>query len=127
MRMAAAVLVQGEGRRRPVVLLSGEAGIGKSRLAAALLERLAGEPHTRLRCFCSPQHTDSALYPIIGQMETVLMFARGPSDRRAVASVAGALDDAPIPTLRDGGVPHDQASRGTAWSTRAMNVANSDM
>ena len=52
-----------------VVLLSGEAGIGKSRLTAALLERLAGEPHTRLRYFCSPQHTDSALYPIIGQME----------------------------------------------------------
>ena len=52
-----------------VVLLSGEAGIGKSRLTAALLERLASEPHTRLRYFCSPQHTDSAFYPIIGQME----------------------------------------------------------
>ena len=56
----------GEGQ---VVLLSGEAGIGKSRLTAALLERLANEPHTRLRYFCSPQHTDSAFYPIIGQME----------------------------------------------------------
>ena len=56
----------GEGQ---VVLLSGEAGIGKSRLTAALLERLAGEPHTRLRYFCSPQHTDSAFYPIISQME----------------------------------------------------------
>ena len=56
----------GEGQ---VVLLSGEAGIGKSRLTAALLERLAGEPHARLRYFCSPQHTDSAFYPIIGQME----------------------------------------------------------
>ena len=52
-----------------VVLLSGEAGIGKSRLTAALLERLADEPHTRLRYFCSPQHTDSAFNPIIGQME----------------------------------------------------------
>ena len=56
----------GEGQ---VVLLCGEAGIGKSRLTAALLERLSGEPHTRLRYFCSSQHTDSALYPIIGQME----------------------------------------------------------
>jgi len=56
----------GEGQ---VVLLSGEAGIGKSRLTAAILERLAGETHTRLRYFCSPQHTDSALYPIIGQMQ----------------------------------------------------------
>jgi class 3 adenylate cyclase/predicted ATPase len=57
-----------------VVLLSGEAGIGKSRLAAALLERLAGEPHTRLRYFCSPQHADSALYPIIGHMERAAGF-----------------------------------------------------
>ena len=56
----------GEGQ---VVLLSGEPGIGKSRLTAALLERLAIEPHTRLRYFCSPLHTDSALYPIIRQME----------------------------------------------------------
>ena len=62
----------GEGQ---VVLLSGEAGIGKSRLTAALLERLATEPHTRLRYFCSPQHTDSALYPIIGQMERAARFA----------------------------------------------------
>jgi predicted ATPase len=56
----------GEGQ---VVLLAGEPGIGKSRLTATLLERLAGEPRTRLRYFCSPQHTDSALFPIIGQME----------------------------------------------------------
>ena len=64
----------GEGQ---VVLLSGEAGIGKSRLTAALLERLASEPHTRLRYFCSPQHTDSALYPIISQMERAAGFAHG--------------------------------------------------
>src|SRR5262245_14137913 len=56
----------GEGQ---VVLLSGEAGIGKSRLTAALLENLTSEPHARLRYFCPPQHTDSAFYPIIGQME----------------------------------------------------------
>jgi predicted ATPase len=58
-----------------VVLLSGEAGIGKSRLTAALLEAVAPEPHTRLRDFCSPQHTDSALYPIISQFERVAGFA----------------------------------------------------
>ena len=56
------------------MLLSGEAGIGKSRLTAALLERLAGEPHTSLRYFCSPQHTDSAFYPIISQMERAAGF-----------------------------------------------------
>jgi class 3 adenylate cyclase/predicted ATPase len=62
----------GEGQ---VVLLSGEPGIGKSRLTAALLERIAAEPHTRLRYFCSPQHTDSALYPVISQMERAAGFA----------------------------------------------------
>ena len=61
----------GEGQ---VVLLSGEPGIGKSRLTAALLERIAAEPHTRLRYFCSPQHTDSALHPIISQMERAAGF-----------------------------------------------------
>ena len=61
----------GEGQ---VVLLSGEPGIGKSRLTAALLEALAAAPHTRLRYFCSPQHTDSALHPIISQMERAAGF-----------------------------------------------------
>jgi predicted ATPase len=59
-----------------VVLLSGEAGIGKSRLAAALHEALASEPHTRLRYFCSPQHIDSPFYPIIRHFERVGGFAR---------------------------------------------------
>ena len=62
----------GEGQ---VVLLSGEPGIGKSRLTATLLERLATEPHTRLRYFCSPQHTDSAFYPIISQLEGATRLA----------------------------------------------------
>ena len=62
-------------REGQVVLLSGEAGIGKSRLTAALLASIASEPHTRLRYFCSPQHADSAFYPIIGQMERAAGFA----------------------------------------------------
>ena len=62
----------GEGQ---VVLISGEAGVGKSRLTVALLERIATEPHVRLRHFCSPQHTDSAFYPIIGQWERAAGFA----------------------------------------------------
>jgi predicted ATPase len=69
---------RGEGQ---VVLLAGEAGIGKSRLTAALMERVAGEPHTRLRCFCSPQHTDSALYPIIGQIERAAGLAHDDAPR----------------------------------------------
>ena len=58
-----------------VVLLSGEPGIGKSRLTAARMQRVSIEPHTRLRYFCSPQLTDSALYPIISQMERAAGFA----------------------------------------------------
>jgi class 3 adenylate cyclase len=64
----------GEGQ---VVLLSGEPGIGKSRLTAALLECVSTEPHTRLRYFCSLQHTDSALYPIIRQLERAAGFLHG--------------------------------------------------
>ena len=56
---------EGQGH---VFLLSGEAGIGKSRLTAEFLERLTDEPYARLRYFCSPQHTDSAFYPIIGHL-----------------------------------------------------------
>jgi hypothetical protein len=46
-----------------VVLISGEPGIGKSRIAQTVVERLSPEPHTRLRYFCSPHHQDSAFYP----------------------------------------------------------------
>jgi class 3 adenylate cyclase/tetratricopeptide (TPR) repeat protein len=67
---------QAKGGEGSVVLVSGEPGIGKSRLAQALLERLAGEPHTRLRSFCSPHHQDQALYPTIAQLERAAGFRR---------------------------------------------------
>jgi class 3 adenylate cyclase len=57
-------------------LVGREEEFGKSRLTTAFVEVLAGEPHVRLRYFCSPQHTDSALYPIIGQMERAAELAR---------------------------------------------------
>src|SRR5262249_8181157 len=51
-----------------VALVSGEPGIGKSRIAVALQERLKAEAHIRLRYFCSPNHQDSALFPFIDQL-----------------------------------------------------------
>jgi predicted ATPase len=59
-----------------IVLVSGEPGIGKSRIAAALEERLNAEPYLRLRYFCSPYHQDSALYPFIDQLNRAAGFAR---------------------------------------------------
>jgi hypothetical protein len=62
---------KGEGQ---IVLISGEPGIGKSRLAAALAERITGESYTRLRYQCSPYHTNSALRPFIAQLERAAGF-----------------------------------------------------
>ena len=63
----------GEGQ---VVLLCGEPGIGKSRITQVLRERIAAEPHTRLRYQCSPFHTHSALHPVIEQFERAADFVR---------------------------------------------------
>jgi class 3 adenylate cyclase/predicted ATPase len=57
---------QGEGQ---VVFLSGEAGIGKSRIVETFREQLAEKSHIALRCQCSPYHTNSPLYPIIRYIE----------------------------------------------------------
>jgi class 3 adenylate cyclase/predicted ATPase len=78
----------GEGQ---VVLISGEAGIGKSRLTAVLLESAASEPHTRLRYFCSPQHTDSAFYPIVGQMERAAGFLHNDMPQQKLDKLDAAL------------------------------------
>ena len=92
-----------KGGQGQVVLLSGEPGIGKSRLTAALLEHLAAEPHTRLRYFCSPQHTDSAFYPIISQMERAARLAHDDTPQAKLdkldtllAQTATAVQDAAL-------------------------------
>lgn len=70
----------GEGQ---VVLLTGEAGIGKSRITEALIEASAGEPRFLLRYQCSPYNTDSALYPVIQHLIFAAGFAAEDStDRR---------------------------------------------
>jgi predicted ATPase len=67
-----------------VVLISGEPGIGKSRITAELEERLRGEPHLRLRYFCSPYYEDSALFPFIGQLGRASGFSPDESACRQV-------------------------------------------
>jgi len=63
----------GEGA---VVLISGEPGIGKSRISQTMLERVSDEPHARLRYFCLPHREDSPLYPAISQLEHAARFRR---------------------------------------------------
>ena len=75
---------EGEGR---VVLLVGEAGIGKSRLTRALLEGLATEPHFRLRYFCSQHHRNSALFPVISQLEHAAGFLRDDTTEQKLAKL----------------------------------------
>src|SRR5262249_43070617 len=74
-----------------VVLISGEPGIGKSRIAQSVVERLSGEPHTRLRYFCSPHHQDSALYPSIAQLERAAGFRREDTEEQRLAKLEAVL------------------------------------
>jgi hypothetical protein len=93
----------GEGR---VVLLSGEAGIGKSRLTTWLAEHIQGESHTRMRYFCAPHYQNSALYPFIVQLERAAGFARDDSAEAKLGKlqallVPSAWDDDDISLLRE--------------------------
>jgi class 3 adenylate cyclase/predicted ATPase len=74
-----------------VVLISGEPGIGKSRLAAALAERLRPEPHIRLRYFCSPYHQDSALFPFVEQLGRASGFAPNDPPAARLEKLKGLL------------------------------------
>jgi class 3 adenylate cyclase len=79
---------RGEGA---VVLLSGEPGIGKSRIAETILERLSSEPHTRLREFCSPHHQDTALYPSISHLERAAGFRRDDTEEQRLTKLEAVL------------------------------------
>ncbi len=94
---------QAKSREGRVVLISGEPGIGKSRLTAALSEHVGTEPHARLRYFCSPHHQDSAFHPVIGQLERAVGFARDDSPEakrdKLAAMLAPAADEGDISLL----------------------------
>jgi class 3 adenylate cyclase/predicted ATPase len=74
-----------------VVLISGEPGIGKSRIAETILQRLSNEPLIRLRYFCSPHHQDSALYPSIAQLERAAGFRRDDTDEQRLGKLETVL------------------------------------
>ena len=74
-----------------MVLISGEPGIGKSRIAETIVARVGGEPHTRLRYFCSPHHQDSALYPSIAQLERAAGFRREDTAEQRLAKLEAVL------------------------------------
>ena len=78
-----------------VVLVSGEPGIGKSRLTVALAERLGAEPFLRLRYFCSPHHQDSVLYPFIDQLERAAGFAHDDVAAAKLEKLEGAFTSIP--------------------------------
>jgi class 3 adenylate cyclase/tetratricopeptide (TPR) repeat protein len=90
-----------------VVLISGEPGIGKSRIAQTVAERISAEPHTRLSYFCSPYHRDTALYPIVAQLERAVGFTRSDTNEQRLTKLenvmAQATDDLgeDVPLLAD--------------------------
>jgi class 3 adenylate cyclase/predicted ATPase len=84
----------GEGQ---LLLLSGEPGIGKSRLTTALLERLAGEAHGLLSYACSPQHVDSAYYPVIGLVERAAEFGHGDAVQQRLDKLDAYFADNAVP------------------------------
>jgi DNA-binding winged helix-turn-helix (wHTH) protein len=79
---------QGEGK---VVLLSGEPGIGKSRIALTQQDALQGEPHVKLRYSCSPHHINSALFPFVSQLEQALAFNGDESEVEKLARLEALL------------------------------------
>jgi class 3 adenylate cyclase/predicted ATPase len=74
-----------------IAILSGEPGIGKSHIALALDERLQNEPHITLRYFCSMHHTNTALFPIVGQLEHAAGFERNDTPAVKLAKLEALL------------------------------------
>ncbi|MGH6919557.1 MAG: AAA family ATPase, partial [Geminicoccaceae bacterium] len=76
-----------------VVLLAGEPGIGKSRIADTLCQQAGDEPHARLRYQCSPYHSHSALYPIVRQLEDAAGFRREDDTGSRFAKLVAMLEE----------------------------------
>ncbi len=79
------------------LLVSGEAGIGKSRLAKTLRDHLASEPHANLQYQCSPYYRYTALYPFTRQLERAAGFERDDSDALKLDKLRAILDEESLP------------------------------
>ena len=80
-----------------VIVLSGEAGIGKSRLVQVLKEHVAGEAHTRWECRCSPYYQHTALYPIIDLLQRALRWQPEDSAEEKLAKLEQMLRQSRFP------------------------------
>ena len=104
-----------------VVLVSGEPGIGKSRLVQAVRGRLAGDAHTRLECRCSPYHQASAFYPLIELLQRMFGLATEDTDEQRLAKLEDGL--APLAASWPDAVPLYAALLSVPTSPRYPSLA----
>jgi AAA ATPase domain len=107
---------EGDGQ---IILISGEAGIGKSRMTVALQEKLTAEQPIRLRYFCSPQHRDSALYPFVTRIERAAGFSQEDTAGAKLDKLAALLWGSRRASLLRG---LQQINRGACWRLGAQRA-----
>ena len=110
---------QARGGQGQVVLISGEPGIGKSRLTASLQEHIQGAGHTELSYFCSPRHSDSALYPVINQLQRAAGFQPDDTSEQRLDKLEALLARTNTP-VEDQSLLADLVSLPTATAIRSL-------